>query len=124
MKYKYKYKYNPLKYIIIKIIPKEMPNIQYIYTPKNDIYQLIYNLGGIACLWFGISGKSILLSLLKLYSNAPLIYNIVLQFIILSFKTTKYMICFTGKIVIIVFRFVKISLMFILMILFNFVNKI
>jgi hypothetical protein len=37
------------------MIPSESPFIRYILTPKSDINHLIYSLGGIAGLWFGLS---------------------------------------------------------------------
>jgi hypothetical protein len=39
----------------IRIFPREKPFIKYIYTPKMDYNQLIYDLGGIIGLWFGLS---------------------------------------------------------------------
>jgi len=40
---------------VTSIIPHEKPYLSYIYTPKMDVDQLVYNLGGIASLWFGFS---------------------------------------------------------------------
>ena len=37
----------------------EKPFMKYIYTPKMDIYQLVYEFGGIMALWFGLSAYSI-----------------------------------------------------------------
>src|SRR5581483_8134220 len=48
------------------LFPSEKPFIKYIYTPKMDINQLVYNLGGIIALWFGLSVYSIITKLLKI----------------------------------------------------------
>jgi hypothetical protein len=43
----------------IEIIPENSPHVKYIETLQTDINQLIYNLGGIIGLWFGLSPKQI-----------------------------------------------------------------
>jgi len=43
------------------LFPSEKPFIKYIYTPKMDINQLVYDLGGIIALWFGLSAYSIIM---------------------------------------------------------------
>src|SRR5437763_4134266 len=43
------------------VFPTERAFIKYIYTPKMDVYQLVYDLGGIIGLWFGLSAYSIIL---------------------------------------------------------------
>ena len=48
------------------LFPNEKPFIKYIYTPKMDIYQLVYDLGGIVALWFGLSAYSIIMKSLKI----------------------------------------------------------
>ena len=48
------------------LFPTERPFIKYIYTPKMEIDQLVYDLGGIIGLWFGLSAYSILLKSLAL----------------------------------------------------------
>jgi len=54
----------------VNIIPTESPFIRYILTPKSDFDQLIYNLGGLAGLWLGLSAYAslmrVFLLLLKL----------------------------------------------------------
>ena len=44
----------------------EKPFIKYIYTPKIDIHQLVYDVGGIIALWFGLSAYSIIIKSLKI----------------------------------------------------------
>ena len=51
---------NPINSSRIYVFPNEKPFIKYIYTPKMDIHQLVYDLGGIIGLWFGLSAYSIL----------------------------------------------------------------
>ena len=48
------------------LFPSEKPFIKYIYTPKMDINQLVYDLGGIIALWFGLSAYSIIMKSLKI----------------------------------------------------------
>src|SRR5581483_11058418 len=43
------------------LFPSEKPFIKYIYTPKMDIIQLVYELGGIITIWFGLSAYSIIM---------------------------------------------------------------
>ena len=43
------------------LFPSEKPFIKYIYTPKMDINQLVYDVGGIIALWFGLSAYSIIM---------------------------------------------------------------
>src|SRR5581483_2617244 len=47
----------------LSVFPSERPFLCYIYTPKMDIYQLVYDLGGIIGLWFGLSAYSILIDI-------------------------------------------------------------
>jgi len=60
----------------IEIIPDNSPHIKYIEKLQTDINQLIYTLGGIIGLWFGLSPKQIpdlfinLLHLLKALVNS------------------------------------------------------
>ncbi len=67
----------------IEIIPDNSPHIKYIETLQTDINQLIYNLGGIIGLWFGLSPKQIpdiflnLLHLLKALVNS--LHKLLLQ---------------------------------------------
>jgi len=56
---------------IVEFIPKKSPRIAYFETLKTDFDRLIYNCGGVFCLWFGLSPISaagflpIILKLLK-----------------------------------------------------------
>jgi hypothetical protein len=43
----------------VNLIPNDFPHIRFIETFKTDSNQLIYNLGGILGLWFGLSSISI-----------------------------------------------------------------
>ena len=54
-------KNNLLNVSRVTLFPSEKPFIKYIYTPKMDIYQLVYDLGGIIGLWFGLSAYSIIM---------------------------------------------------------------
>jgi len=59
----------PLKYInssLINLFPDEKPYLAYIYTPKMDTHQLVYELGGIISLWFGLSAYSIILTTINI----------------------------------------------------------
>jgi len=54
---------------IINIFPHEKPYLSYIYTPKMDVDQLVYNIGGILSLWFVFSAFSIINSLIERFKN-------------------------------------------------------
>ena len=63
--------------------PREKPFIKYIYSPKMDIDELVYNIGGILGLWFGLSiyhililkNKNILSGLKKLFQQLESSFN-------------------------------------------------
>jgi hypothetical protein len=54
---------------IIKIFPSEKPHIKYVYSAKMDFDQLIYKIGGIIGLWFGLSAFSLFNSLIALWKR-------------------------------------------------------
>jgi len=54
---------------IMNIFPREKPYLSYIYTPKMDVDQLVYNIGGILSLWFGFSAFSFIISLIECFKN-------------------------------------------------------
>lgn len=45
--------------LIVRIIPKKSHNIEYMDTYQTELNQLIYNLGGIIGMWFGLSPADI-----------------------------------------------------------------
>jgi hypothetical protein len=50
---------------ILNIFASEKPYLSYIYTPKIDVDQLVYNLGGIISLWFGLSANVLMHAILE-----------------------------------------------------------
>jgi hypothetical protein len=53
----------------LNLIPAEFPHFRFVETLKLDVNQLVYNLGGIIGLWFGLSPVSIAYFLTILRSN-------------------------------------------------------
>ncbi len=56
---------------IVNILPSEKISMRYIFTLKSDA-NLIYNLGGIACLWFGLSAYSSFIAAFLILSKIKL----------------------------------------------------
>ena len=104
----------------INLIPLNSHHIQYIETMKTDINQLIYDLGGVVGLWFGLYALSIVNFILFLYkvfnkmhqiidaiNNQPISkYEIVLnlsktflEFILIMYLHFKYYIYLFIKLV-------------------------
>jgi hypothetical protein len=54
---------------IMNIFPLDRAYLSYIYTPKMDVDQLVYNIGGILSLWFGFSAFSFINSLIECFKN-------------------------------------------------------
>ncbi len=50
---------------IMNIYPREKPYLKYIYKAKMDFNRLIYNLGGIMWLWFGLSSFTFMYSIIE-----------------------------------------------------------
>jgi hypothetical protein len=70
---------------IMNIFSHEEPYLSYIYTPVMDVDQLVYNVGGILTLWFGLSAYSIILRMISMLKN-------------LNKKNSKILLSWCGKI--------------------------
>jgi hypothetical protein len=73
---------------MIYLLPREKPYLAYIYIPKMDVDQLVYNLGGIMGMWFGISVYALLMKMFSFASKINkeniksiliLVYNILIR---------------------------------------------
>jgi len=71
------------------IFLSEKSSVKYIYTPKTDIYRLVYELGGVLGLWFGFSAYSICVSSSLTFLNALYLLNIRIKWINKLFSSCK-----------------------------------
>jgi hypothetical protein len=67
---------------ILNLFPRDKSYLKYIYTPKMDVDQLVYNLGGILGFWFGLSAYALAMEMLRIYllfnkRNIKLAFNLI-----------------------------------------------